>query len=59
MPSLEQLAEALDLRIEMGDLTHLVSERVSNPVAYIGQIAAAIAEQDSFVLTIDNERRGE
>lgn len=41
------LKRALVERVEIGDLTPLVTERVQDPLAYIGQVATEIATQSS------------
>ena len=44
MPSTEQVKQALDERVAIGDLSHLVTPEINNPVQYIGLVATALSE---------------
>ncbi len=49
LPSLEAVERALDERMQMGDLTSLMSDVVPDPVRYIGIVASDIANQVSAI----------
>lgn len=52
MPTIETVETALALRLEMGNLTSLVTNRIPNPLEYVGYVATELSEFTSE--TIEN-----